>query len=75
MKKVIFALMMMASVFAFTACSSDDDKGPDCLQLIQNVFAAYEAFEEDPSEENQQKIDAAEAALENANCELEIGEE
>lgn len=74
MKKIVFALMMMASVFAFTACSSDDDKGPNCVQLIQNVFDAYEAYDENPSEANQQAIDAAEAALENSNCgdELEI---
>lgn len=73
MKKIIFALMMMASVFAFTACSSDDDKGgPNCLQLIQNVLDAYEAYEQDPSEANQQALEAAETALENSNCEDEI---
>lgn len=75
MKKIVFALMMMASVFAFTACSSDDDKGgPNCEQLANAWANAFEAYWNDPSEENENALAAATQALEDAGCELE-GEE
>lgn len=69
MKKIIFVLMTVAATFTFVACSSDDDKGPNCEQLAQNLLNAVEAYMEDQSEANEQAMSAASEALERAGCE------
>jgi len=68
MRKIIFALLTIVSVSSFVACSSDDDKGPNCEKLAQNFANALEAYMADPSDENEAKLDAASTALENSNC-------
>lgn len=72
MKKFIFTLFAVVSTFAFVACSSDDDKGPNCGQLAQNVMNALEAYMDNPTEANEQALAAASAALEQAGCEVDV---
>lgn len=68
MRKIIFALLTVVSISAFVACSSDDDKGPNCERLAQNFANAWEAYMEDPSAANEAALEAASSALENSNC-------
>jgi len=68
MKKIIFVLMAVATSYAFVACSSDDDKGPNCEQLFQKFSDATAAYFADPTEENGAKLEAAADALERAGC-------
>ena len=72
MKKIIFVLMAVATSYAFVACSSDDDKGPNCLKLIENAMNASDAYETDPTEANQQAYEAAMEALDKAGCTIDI---
>lgn len=72
MKKIIFALMTVVATFTFVACSSDDDKGPNCEQLVQNYFDALEDYLGDQSDANELALDKAGEALEKAGCDVDV---
>lgn len=63
-----FAFVILTFAFIFAGCSSDDDKGQSCEQLGQKIADAFEAYVDDPSDENEQALDAAYTAYENAGC-------
>jgi hypothetical protein len=50
MKKLILSIATVA-VFAFTSCSSDDDGGKSCEQLLADITAAADAWLENPESE------------------------
>jgi hypothetical protein len=50
MKKLILSIAAVA-VFAFTSCSSDDDGGKSCEQLLTELNAAAEAWIGNPESE------------------------
>jgi hypothetical protein len=47
MKKLILSVAVIA-LFSFTSCSSDDDGGKSCEQLLTELTAAAEAWIENP---------------------------
>ncbi len=50
MKKMILFIAAIA-VFGFTSCSSDDEGGKSCEQLLTDLSAAADAWIENPQSE------------------------
>ncbi|GGD80424.1 hypothetical protein [Planktosalinus lacus] len=51
MKQLILSIAAVA-VFSFTSCSSDDDGGTSCEQLLINLNAAAEAWIQNPESQS-----------------------